>query len=99
LSYSLPLMLSLNADRIQAHTQSLLKPLRKQLPRLGYACITPEDSRGPMASFLVSDPKKTAAALKKAKIDVSMSPGRMRISPSIYNDESDVQQAAAARVG
>jgi selenocysteine lyase/cysteine desulfurase len=96
LSYSLPLLLSLGADRIQAHAQSLLKPLREQLPRLGYACITPEDSRGPIASFLVSDPKKTAAALKAAKIDVSMSPGRMRISPSIYNDESDVSKLLAA---
>jgi len=96
LSYSLPLLLSLGADRIQAHAKSLLKPLREQLPRLGYACITPEDSRGPIASFLVSDPNKTAAALKAAKIDVSMSPGRMRISPSIYNDESDVSKLLAA---
>jgi selenocysteine lyase/cysteine desulfurase len=96
LSYSLPLILALEPDKIQAHTQSLLAPLRKQLPRLGYPCITPEDSRGPMASFLVSDAKKTADALKKAKIDVSLSPGRMRISPSIYNDESDVQKLLAA---
>jgi selenocysteine lyase/cysteine desulfurase len=96
LSYSLPLLLSLGAERIQAHAQALLKPLRDELPRMGYACITPEDSRGPIASFLVADPKKTAAALKAAKIDVSMSPGRMRISPSIYNDESDVHKLLAA---
>jgi len=96
LSYSLPLLLSLGADRIQAHTQSLLKPLREELPRMGYACITPEESHGPIVSFLVSDPKKTAQALKVAKIDVSISPGRMRISPSIYNDEGDVRKLLAA---
>jgi selenocysteine lyase/cysteine desulfurase len=96
LSYSLPLLLSLGADRIQGHAQSLLKPLREQLPGLGYACITPEDSHGPIASFLVADAKATSAKLKSAKIDVSMSPGRMRISPSIYNDESDVHKLLAA---
>jgi len=96
LSYSLPLLLSLGAERIQAHAQSLLKPLRAELPRLGYACITPEESHGPIASFLVSDPAKTAKAIKSAKIDVSMSTGRMRISPSIYNDESDIHRLLAA---
>jgi len=96
LSYSLPLLLSLGADRIQAHAQALLQPLRDELPRLGYDCITPEDSRGPIATFLVADPKKTGAALKAAKIEVSMSPGRMRISPSIYNDEADVRKLLAA---
>lgn len=96
LSYSLPLLLSLGADTIQAHAQALLKPLREALPKMGYACITPEESRGPIASFLVADAKMTSARLKGAKIDVSMSPGRMRISPSIYNDESDVQKLLSA---
>ena len=96
LSYSLPLIESIGVAQIQAHAQSLLAPLRKELPKLGYACITPEESRGPIASFLVSDAKKTAAALKAPKIDISLSRGRMRISPSIYNDEKDVQQLIAA---
>jgi selenocysteine lyase/cysteine desulfurase len=96
LSYSLPLIQTLGVAAIQDHTQSLLAPLRTALPKLGYPCITPAESRGPIASFLVSDPKKTAAALKKANIDVSQSRGRMRISPSVYNDESDVQKLIAA---
>ena len=96
LSYSLPLILSLGVDKIRRHTQSLLAPLREELPRMGYACITPTESHGPMASFLVPDGKKTAQALKAAKVDVSQSRGRMRISPSIYNDESDVEKLLAA---
>jgi selenocysteine lyase/cysteine desulfurase len=96
LSYSLPLILKLGVENIQKHTQVLLGPLREELPRMGYACITPKDSHGPMATFLVSDAKKTAVALDRGKVDVSLSPGRMRISPSIYNDESDVRALLAA---
>jgi selenocysteine lyase/cysteine desulfurase len=99
LSYSLPLIHTVGVENIQAHAQSLLAPLRTELPKLGYPCITPAESRGPIASFLVSDPKKTAAALKKANVDVSQSRGRMRISPSLYNDESDVQKLLAALAG
>jgi selenocysteine lyase/cysteine desulfurase len=96
LGYSLPLILKIGVENIQKHTQALLAPLRDELPRMGYACITPEDSHGPMATFLVADAKKTASALKSSKVDVSLSTGRMRISPSIYNDEGDVQKLLAA---
>ena len=63
---------------------------------MGYACITPEDSHGPIASFLVPDMHKTAASLRKANVDVSLSTGRMRISPSIYNDGNDVEKLLSA---
>jgi selenocysteine lyase/cysteine desulfurase len=96
LSYSLPLIQNIGVDRIQAHAQALLAPLRKELPRLGYPCITPVDSRAAIATFLVSDGKKTAAALKTANIDVSQSHGRIRVSPSLYNDEKDIQALIAA---
>ena len=96
LSYSLGLMESLGVEKVQAHTQELLAPLRKELPRLGYACITPEGSRGPIATFLVADAASVGAALKKANVDVSMSTGRMRISPSIYNDAADVERLLSA---
>jgi selenocysteine lyase/cysteine desulfurase len=96
LNYSLPLIERLGVENIQAHAQKLIGTLRKELPRLGFACITPEDSHGSIATFLVSDAAKTAAALKKANIDVSQSEGRMRISPSIYNDEKDIDRLLAA---
>jgi len=96
LSYSLPLIERLGVENIQAHAQKLIATLRKELPRLGYACITPEESHASIVSFLVADPAKTAAALKRANIDVSLSPGRMRVSPSIYNDEKDIDKLLAA---
>jgi selenocysteine lyase/cysteine desulfurase len=99
LSYSLPLIQTLGVEKIQAHTQALLAPLRTELPKLGYPSITPQDSSGPIASFLVPDPNKTASALKKANVDVSQSRGRIRISPSIYNDENDVEKLLTALAG
>ena len=96
LSYSLPYIERLGVERIQAHAQSLLAPLRKELPRLGYPCITPTESASSIASFLVPDVMKTAAALRKAHLDVSLSPGRMRVSPSIYNDHTDIEKLLAA---
>lgn len=96
LSYSLALIEALGVEKIQAHTQELLGTLHKELPGLGYACITPEGSRGPIATFLVANPESIGAALKKANIDVSQSPGRMRISPSIYNDSADVERLLGA---
>ncbi|RXH58567.1 Cysteine desulfurase [Granulicella sibirica] len=92
LSYSIPTIQRLGVERIQAHAQALLAPLKKELPRLGYPLITPDGSRASMASFLVSDHEKTKAALKKANVDVSLETGRMRVSPSIYNDENDIQK-------
>lgn len=90
LSYSLPYILAVGVERIQAHAQGLIAHLQAELPRLGYEPITPRDSMSPIASFLVTNEERTARALKAAKVDVSFNPGRMRISPSIYNVQSDV---------
>ena len=92
LNYSIPYIHRLGVERIQAHAQALLAPLKTELPKLGYPLITPKGSRASIASFLVSDVRKTEAALKKVKVDVSLQPGRMRVSPSIYNDEMDIQK-------
>jgi len=70
--------------------------LRAALPSLGYPCITPAESKAPIICFGVSTPEKTADALRRAHIDVSLSPGRMRVSPSVYNTIEDVDRLIAA---
>ena len=96
LTYSLPWIKSLGPANIQRHNLSLNATLRREMPRLGYPCITPEDAGGPIIAFSVKDDKATAARLTAKKIDVSLYPGRMRVSPSIYNTEADVQALLAA---
>jgi selenocysteine lyase/cysteine desulfurase len=90
LSYSLPWIQQIGVAKIQAHALELNAKLRREMPRLGYECITPEDAKGAIVAFSVKDDAATAAKLTAKKIDVSLSPGRMRVSPSIYNTVADV---------
>jgi selenocysteine lyase/cysteine desulfurase len=90
LSYSLPWIQKIGLARIQSHVLELNAKLRVEMPRLGFECITPEGARGTIIAFAVKDGAATAAKLKAKKVDVSLSPGRMRVSPSIYNTMADV---------
>ena len=90
LSYSLPWIQQLGVANIQLHAHTLNAMLRKEMPRLGFECITPMEAHGAIISFAVKDDARTAAKLKRAKVDVSLNPRRMRVSPSIYNNEADV---------
>jgi selenocysteine lyase/cysteine desulfurase len=96
LSDSLPWIQRMGVANIQAHAHKLNSTLRRDMPRLGYECITPGDAGASIISFRVKDGAATAAKLKAANVDVSLSPGRMRVSPSVYNNESDIQALLAA---
>jgi selenocysteine lyase/cysteine desulfurase len=91
LSYSLPWIQQIGVANIQKHAHALNGILRAELPKLGYACITPEDASGSIIAFSVKDDAATAAKLKAKKVDISLYPGRMRIAPSVYNNEADVR--------
>lgn len=91
LSYSLPMIQRIGVGKIQEHALGLNAKLRAEMPRLGYPCITPEKARGAIIAFAVEDMDATSAKLKAKKVDVSFSPGRMRVSPSLYNTMSDVE--------
>src|SRR5262249_39609613 len=90
LTHSLALIQQLGVDRIQAHGQSLVGRLQKEIPAMGYGPLTPAESRTPIAAFAVKDPAALATRLKKANVEVKLEQHYMRISPSIYNDERDV---------
>jgi selenocysteine lyase/cysteine desulfurase len=90
LSYSMPWMQRIGVAKIQAHAHSLNAVLRSEMPRLGYECITPENAGAAIISFAVKDDAATDARLKAKNVDVSLNPGRMRVSPSVYNNEADI---------
>ncbi len=98
LSASLRYVLALGVDRIQAHRQPLLARLRAEVPPLGFTCVTPPGSTGALLTFTrpglaASDlPRRLAAA----QVHVRIADDWMRCSPSVYNDESDVQRLVAA---
>ena len=90
LTYSLPWIQRMGVENIQAHALELNAKLRREMLRLGYNCITPEDAKGAIIAFAVKDDARTAAKLRAKKIDVGLSRGRMRVSPSIYNTQQDI---------
>lgn len=94
LNYSLPYLQSIGVVNIQAHAQILNSALRKELPRLGYPSATPADARSPIVSFIVKEPESIAAKLERANVDAKVEQHLLRISPSIYNDRTDVDPAA-----
>jgi selenocysteine lyase/cysteine desulfurase len=90
LADSLQFIHSLGVDRIHAHNRALALRIQRELPRLGYPPLTPEESIGSIVSFVVKDREDTARRLARAKVDVSLGAHRMRISPSVYNTDQDV---------
>jgi selenocysteine lyase/cysteine desulfurase len=81
---------------IQAHRQPLLEKLQQEMPRLGFAPMTPPESTSPIVSFAMKNPAETAARLKKARITVCDGLNRLRVSPSVYNEMADIDRLLAA---
>jgi len=66
--------------------------LQNELPRLGFPSVTPIDAKSPIVSFVVREPEQVAAKLEKAKVDVKIDQHLMRMSPSVYNDQADLDK-------
>jgi selenocysteine lyase/cysteine desulfurase len=98
LTYTLPLIRRLGVEAIQAHNSSLVARLRKEIPRLGYECATPEDSHSALVSFSygAADRQAIAAKLKRANVQVKVDQRVIRVSPSVYNDGTDVDKLLEA---
>ncbi|MFN8814099.1 MAG: aminotransferase class V-fold PLP-dependent enzyme [Acidobacteriota bacterium] len=95
--HSLGYLLGVGVENIARHREPLMKKLRREMPGLGFACLTPEEARGPILAIAKKDAgAKHGARLKAAKVDVSVYPHRIRVSPSVYNDEGDVERLLEA---
>ena len=96
LTHSLKYIQYLGVQNIQTHTQNLIARLRKEMPALGFEAITPTESKGPIIAFVAKDSAQLGPKLKRANIDVSLSGRRIRVSPSVYNDDSDINHLLEA---
>lgn len=81
---------------IQAHRQPLMDRLRREMPRLGFEALTPTGTTGPIMSFAMKDPARVAAKLSAAKVTVGDGLNRLRISPSVFNDQGDIDRLLEA---
>jgi selenocysteine lyase/cysteine desulfurase len=62
------------------------------LPALGYEPLSPSESRSPIVAFVVKDPEAVRVKLSRARVEVKVEQHYMRVSPSVYNDQGDVDR-------
>ena len=84
-------------DAIQAHATPLTDYLQEEMPKIGYASITPKGNRSPITTFRVPDPKEAERRLNEANIEVTLRFGnQMRVSVSVMNTQQDVENLVTA---
>jgi selenocysteine lyase/cysteine desulfurase len=94
---SLQYIQRLGIGNIRAHARRLTTRLQRELPAIGYPCITPKGNESPIVTFLVRNPQATAEKLTKANIEVTLRFGnQMRIAVSVFNSDSDVDRLLQA---
>lgn len=96
LEETLPYIRKIGVEKIQAHRQPLLKKLREEMPRLGFTSITPPESTSAITSFTMKDRANVVERLKKANVNVRVAEDFLRVSPSVFNDMSDVEKLLEA---
>ncbi|HWA15112.1 MAG TPA: hypothetical protein VG817_01680, partial [Gemmatimonadales bacterium] len=97
LAESLAYLERLEVGRIEAWRQPLLRKLHQELPRLGFTPLTPGDSRSALIAFTREGlGERYGARLQQAGINVSVSPHRLRVSPSVFNEMRDVERLLEA---
>jgi len=92
LEETLPYIRKIGVEKIHAHRQPLLKKLREEMPRLGFASITPPESTSAIISFTMKDRANVVERLKKANVNVRVAEDFLRVSPSVFNDMGDVEK-------
>jgi selenocysteine lyase/cysteine desulfurase len=91
LSVSLQLIKEIGVNRIYQSRQPLLRRLEREMRSLGYASLTPIGSTSPIATYKVEGAMDVLSPiLDRAGISVSIGKSTMRVSPSIYNNISDI---------
>jgi selenocysteine lyase/cysteine desulfurase len=90
---SLGYVLAIGVNEIARHRRPLIRRLQEELPKLGFAALTPPDTPGPIVSFSYRDAKaRLESRLTAAKVKIQLDQHLVRISPSVYNDMDDVER-------
>ena len=98
---SLELLLEATPAAIEAHVNVLLDRAAAGLARRGWAVTSPRDA-GERSSLLCAVPPSgidiqyVVARMERARVVASVREGAIRISPHMYNDDSDIDRFLAA---
>jgi selenocysteine lyase/cysteine desulfurase len=94
---SIDYVTALGVEKIAAHRKPMIARLQEELPRRGFAPMTPKETQGPVVTFAYKDAAaKLEPMLKAANIKVTLGDNRIRISPSVYNDMGDIERLLQA---
>lgn len=96
LGASLSYLERVDVKRIEEHTVSLAKKLRKGLADLGFRMFTPEGNASSIVTFFNPKPYEEASKIfDEARIQVSFRGERraqIRVSPALYNNAGDIDR-------
>jgi selenocysteine lyase/cysteine desulfurase len=71
--------------------------LQSDLPKRGFQPLTPTESQASFVAFAYENAaQRLGDRLKRANIVVSLYEHRIRIAPSVYNDEEDIERLITA---
>lgn len=97
LDWSLDYLTRRGVANIQAWRQPLIEKARREMPRLGFEPLTPEDSTGPLIAWARENARADLhERMQAAGVQVSLSRHRLRISPSVFNSEADIDRVLEA---
>ena len=97
LDHSLDWLNRIGIETIQRWRQPLVDAIQGELRKRGYEPLTPLDSRTPMVAFALKDARsKLAERMNAAKIRLTLSKHRFRVSVAVFNDMNDIDRLLAA---
>jgi selenocysteine lyase/cysteine desulfurase len=93
LRYSLTYLNNVGVDAIQKYRQPMVDRLQQELPKHNYIPLTPSDSPSAIVCYAFKDAMKILKPkLDAADLNISVYDNMVRISPSFYNDLSDIDK-------
>jgi selenocysteine lyase/cysteine desulfurase len=93
LDQSFDYIASVGVPAIRHHAQSLVVPLRKELKKLGYMLMTPDDAATPHAACALENAReKLGKKMRDANIAITLSKNRFRVTTSVFNDGKDIER-------
>ena len=96
LDHSLQYINGMGVERINAHARTLTDRLKVELPRLGYAVVTPAESQAPIVTCVLENARSLAPRMDAAGVRITVSRNRFRITPSVFNDHGDIDRLLGA---
>lgn len=84
----------LGVPAIRSHAKQLTDRLQTELPKAGYAALTPADNPTPIVAFALKDAAATAKTLAANKVTgtVVANESRLRLSVSVFNNHEDIDR-------